>query len=115
MSYDEVEIEDMKWDEQLQAYTYSCPCGDVFQITLVSNMSSAHLCSFCTSAADSAALAVMNEHSIALLLQALCVQRSGHSIDLLTCLLLWCPAGATPGWGGDRSLPQLLFVHHCRL
>ncbi|WIA34764.1 hypothetical protein OEZ86_013070 [Tetradesmus obliquus] len=34
MSYDEVEIEDMKWDEQLQAYTYSCPCGDVFQITL---------------------------------------------------------------------------------
>ncbi|KAF6256148.1 hypothetical protein COO60DRAFT_1272092 [Scenedesmus sp. NREL 46B-D3] len=34
MSYDEVEIEDMKWDEQLQAYTYSCPCGDLFQITL---------------------------------------------------------------------------------
>jgi hypothetical protein len=39
MSYDEVEIEDMKWDEQLQAYTYSCPCGDVFQITLVSTTS----------------------------------------------------------------------------
>jgi diphthamide biosynthesis protein 3 len=38
MSYDEVEIEDMKWDEQLQAYTYSCPCGDLFQITLVSQI-----------------------------------------------------------------------------
>ena len=35
MSYDEVEIEDMKWDDKLQAYTYACPCGDLFQITLV--------------------------------------------------------------------------------
>uniref|UniRef100_A0A7S0S3Q5 Diphthamide biosynthesis protein 3 n=1 Tax=Chlamydomonas leiostraca TaxID=1034604 RepID=A0A7S0S3Q5_9CHLO len=33
-AYDEVEIEDMTWNEELQAYTYSCPCGDVFQITL---------------------------------------------------------------------------------
>lgn len=36
MSYDEVEIEDMAWNEELQAFTYSCPCGDLFQITLVS-------------------------------------------------------------------------------
>lgn len=35
MSYDEVEIEDMTWDEKLQAYTYMCPCGDLFQITKV--------------------------------------------------------------------------------
>jgi hypothetical protein len=35
MSYDEVEIEDMQWSEDLQAYTYQCPCGDLFQITLV--------------------------------------------------------------------------------
>lgn len=34
-AYDEVEIEDMTWNEELQAFTYSCPCGDVFQITLV--------------------------------------------------------------------------------
>jgi diphthamide biosynthesis protein 3 len=34
MSYDEVEIEDMSWNETLQAFTHSCPCGDVFQITL---------------------------------------------------------------------------------
>lgn len=34
MSYDDVEIEDMTWNEQLQAYTYPCPCGDLFQITL---------------------------------------------------------------------------------
>lgn len=33
MSYDDVEIEDMEWNEDLQAYTYPCPCGDLFQIT----------------------------------------------------------------------------------
>ena len=32
-SYDEVEIEDMEWNPELQAYTYACPCGDLFQIT----------------------------------------------------------------------------------
>ena len=37
MSYDEVEIEDMDWKEDLQAFTYSCPCGDLFQISLVGN------------------------------------------------------------------------------
>lgn len=31
--YDDVEIEDMVWDDSLDAYTYQCPCGDVFQIT----------------------------------------------------------------------------------
>lgn len=38
MSYDEVEIEDMKWNDTLQAYTYPCPCGDLFQITLVGGL-----------------------------------------------------------------------------
>ncbi|XP_071935533.1 diphthamide biosynthesis protein 3-like isoform X2 [Coffea arabica] len=33
MSYDDVEIEDMEWNEKLQAFTYPCPCGDLFQIT----------------------------------------------------------------------------------
>ncbi|KAJ7199569.1 hypothetical protein O6H91_Y497400 [Diphasiastrum complanatum] len=33
MSYDDVEIEDMEWSDELQAYTYPCPCGDLFQIT----------------------------------------------------------------------------------
>ncbi|WCJ33818.1 Diphthamide biosynthesis protein 3 [Euphorbia peplus] len=33
MSYDDVEIEDMPWNEELQAFTYPCPCGDLFQIT----------------------------------------------------------------------------------
>ncbi|XWS55276.1 hypothetical protein CRYUN_Cryun10bG0161400 [Craigia yunnanensis] len=33
MSYDDVEIENMQWNEELQAYTYPCPCGDLFQIT----------------------------------------------------------------------------------
>jgi hypothetical protein len=33
--YDEVEIEDMDWNEDMQSFTYQCPCGDLFQITLV--------------------------------------------------------------------------------
>ena len=35
MSYDDVEIEDMEWNEDLRAFTYPCPCGDLFQITKV--------------------------------------------------------------------------------
>lgn len=31
--YDEVEIEDMDYDESLEAYFYPCPCGDKFTIT----------------------------------------------------------------------------------
>ncbi|KAF4126327.1 diphthamide biosynthesis protein 3 [Geosmithia morbida] len=32
--YDEIEIEDMTFDEALQLYNYPCPCGDKFQIAL---------------------------------------------------------------------------------
>ncbi|EHK15479.1 uncharacterized protein TRIVIDRAFT_92273 [Trichoderma virens Gv29-8] len=32
--YDEIEIEDMTFDEALQIYHYPCPCGDRFQIAL---------------------------------------------------------------------------------
>jgi len=34
MSYDEIEIEDMDWSDKLQAFTYSCPCGDLFSISV---------------------------------------------------------------------------------
>ena len=30
----QVEIEDMEWNEDLQAFTFQCPCGDLFQISL---------------------------------------------------------------------------------
>ncbi|KAJ2985832.1 hypothetical protein NUW58_g5324 [Xylaria curta] len=33
--YDEVEIEDMTFDETLQIFHYPCPCGDRFEIALV--------------------------------------------------------------------------------
>lgn len=33
--YDEIEIEDMDWSEELNAFTWTCPCGDLFQITMV--------------------------------------------------------------------------------
>jgi diphthamide biosynthesis protein 3 len=33
--YDEVEIEDMTFDETMQIYHYPCPCGDRFEIALV--------------------------------------------------------------------------------
>ncbi|KAI5467017.1 hypothetical protein BGZ63DRAFT_418754 [Mariannaea sp. PMI_226] len=32
--YDEIEIEDMTFDEAMQTYFYPCPCGDKFQIAL---------------------------------------------------------------------------------
>ena len=32
--YDEVEIEDMTFDETLQIYHFPCPCGDRFEIAL---------------------------------------------------------------------------------
>ncbi len=32
--YDEVEIEDMTFDETLRLYHYPCPCGDRFEIAL---------------------------------------------------------------------------------
>lgn len=38
MSYDDVEIEDMEWNEELNAFTYPCPCGDLFQITKVTGL-----------------------------------------------------------------------------
>ncbi|CAO0792728.1 unnamed protein product [Mucor circinelloides] len=30
--YDEIEIEDMEFNEEEQLYTYPCPCGDKFEI-----------------------------------------------------------------------------------
>eukprot|EP00793_Prasinoderma_coloniale_P003907 PRCOL_00006747-RA len=32
--YDEVDLEDMEYDAENEVYTYQCPCGDLFQITL---------------------------------------------------------------------------------
>ena len=31
--YDEIEIEDMVWDDQKRVYHYPCPCGDRFEIS----------------------------------------------------------------------------------
>jgi diphthamide biosynthesis protein 3 len=36
--YDEIEIEDFTYDEEKEMFTYPCPCGDKFQITLVSEL-----------------------------------------------------------------------------
>lgn len=33
--HDEIEIEDMEYDEENETYYYPCPCGDRFQITKV--------------------------------------------------------------------------------
>ncbi|KAJ2800281.1 Diphthamide biosynthesis protein 3 [Coemansia guatemalensis] len=33
--YDEIEIEDMDFDEELEVYHYPCPCGDRFEISIV--------------------------------------------------------------------------------
>lgn len=31
--YDEIEIEDLDYNEENQIYTYPCPCGDIFKIS----------------------------------------------------------------------------------
>ncbi|KIY70846.1 zf-CSL-domain-containing protein [Cylindrobasidium torrendii FP15055 ss-10] len=31
--YDEIEIEDMVWDDAKRVYHYPCPCGDRFEIS----------------------------------------------------------------------------------
>jgi len=31
--YDEIEIEDMAWDDEKGVYHYPCPCGDRFEIS----------------------------------------------------------------------------------
>ena len=32
--YDEIEIEDMSYDKDLKVFTYPCPCGDKFIISV---------------------------------------------------------------------------------
>lgn len=32
--YDEIEIEDMTFDKETEIYSYPCPCGDKFSISL---------------------------------------------------------------------------------
>jgi hypothetical protein len=111
MSYDEVEIEDMKWDEQLQAYTYSCPCGDLFQITLVSH-------TFCCCLCECSGFAGLVWGRVA---GRVCTGLQAHVflqvMVVLTCCncCAICPAGAVKGWRGDRQVPQLLLVHNSHL
>jgi diphthamide biosynthesis protein 3 len=31
--YNEIEIEDMVWDEEAKVYHFPCPCGDRFEIS----------------------------------------------------------------------------------
>ena len=33
--YDEVEIDDLDYDEEIKTFFYPCPCGDKFRITLL--------------------------------------------------------------------------------
>lgn len=32
--YDDVDLEDMSWDIATKSYSYQCPCGDFFAISL---------------------------------------------------------------------------------
>ena len=32
-AYDEIDLEDMDWNSELGAFTYQCPCGDMFEIS----------------------------------------------------------------------------------
>lgn len=87
MSYDDIEIEDMEWNEELSAFTYSCPCGDVFQISKV-------------------LLPVVK--SIHLVVRRLCTvtTRMAH----ISCAAVY--AGGASCRRGHCPLPKLFVVHH---
>lgn len=38
MAFIQIEIEDMEFNEEEQLYTYPCPCGDKFEIYVVSSI-----------------------------------------------------------------------------
>ncbi len=65
--YDEIEIEDMVFDEARDAYFYPCPCGDKFVITVVRVciciISSVPL-SICVATAALPRLAILNLRTI---------------------------------------------------
>ncbi|KAL5501003.1 DPH3 [Sanghuangporus vaninii] len=48
--YDEIEIEDMAWDEAKGVYHYPCPCGDRFEIsrTQLANYEDIAMCPSCS-------------------------------------------------------------------
>lgn len=48
--YDEIEIEDMTWDEEKKVYHYPCPCGDRFEISRsqLSNYEDTATCPSCS-------------------------------------------------------------------
>ena len=75
MTYDTVEIEDMDWDEELQAFTYQCPCGDLFQITLVRS------CLQRTRSLQQALDFVRSESESVRLVPTRALSRSGHALQ----------------------------------
>ncbi len=42
--YDEIELEDFEFDEEAEVYSYPCPCGDKFLISLVSFLCHLSVC-----------------------------------------------------------------------
>ena len=48
--YDEIEIEDMSWDDAKGVYHYPCPCGDRFEIsrTQLANYEDIATCPSCS-------------------------------------------------------------------
>ena len=94
MSYDEIEIEDMSWNEALQAFTYPCPCGDLFQITMVGSRLEADV--------ESARLVALGCWSS----DGYCM---GHGD---TAASSHDPKGGAESRRGYCQVPKLLSVHH---
>jgi hypothetical protein len=122
MSYDEVEIEDMSWSEELQAYTYQCPCGDLFQITLVGSGAAPN-----THAHNSTRTRQnLGGKSVKGLLggqtlpsHGFAACRAQAALPLLphprSCAVLIVIPGGAALWRGDCAVPQLLPLHHSHL
>ncbi|QDZ19622.1 DPH-type MB domain-containing protein [Chloropicon primus] len=84
MAYEEVNLNDMKYDLELEAFTYECPCGDLFQITM-EELEAGEEIAYC----PSCSLVVMVEYGQSELVKA---QERIRSADKLESVVP--PAGA---------------------
>ncbi len=132
--YDEIEIEDMEWNEELDAFTYSCPCGDLFQITMVRRAHIAGrsqlLLGYVAAVIAHAPLMKSGPRNSVRVQDRVTVQKAiDWASNILRCKASCrCAAqlqshvsqrsqrgacaGGAGAWRGDRTLPQLL-ADHC--
>jgi diphthamide biosynthesis protein 3 len=88
--YEEIEFEDLEFDDEEQHFTYPCPCGDKFIITLVRIFRSTATCGWVSTGHD-----IVFHH-----------RKKSCSPEVLFGF-----TGRAVGWRGCGSLSKLHFAH----